>query len=256
MFDSSCYLLQNRDVDELRRCKRVIRKISYDKEQKNFYTRPVMSTILAFVEPKDLFKMQFVSTIFYDKYVPLGLPNLLTEYGRRRREINEWLQMKPIGLRKEVLDVWNILPPLNLDTIEYYFRPELGLGKSRIEFEDTKISKWKNRDNTSCSGMLKNARTAHGVMRMIPTSGQWIAEKTVYEGSNSGLNRAINDDGSIDLYMNIAGTRKSWLIFDKFGQQSKNDDPDGFFTDDKVCQMLGQELWEKVLRLRVIMAGE
>ena len=130
-----------------------------------------MSTILGFLEPKTLFQMQHVSTIFYSKYVPLGLPTLLTEYGRHRREINEWLMMKPINLRKEVLDVWNILPPLTLDSIEYFYRPELGLGKSRIDFEDTKISKWKNRDNTSCSGMLKNARTAHGVMRMIPTSG-------------------------------------------------------------------------------------
>ena len=156
-----------------------------------------------------------------------------------------------------MLAIWRSLPRLTIKTIEKFYRPEIS-GKNRhhnqeckILFKETKFCKWKNSDKSFCSGLLKNKKTAHGVMRMVPPTGVWLAEKSVYEGSNSGLNRSINKDGSIDLFLNINGKRRSWITFiAESGEQTRHGDPDEHFSDPLLRLLLGEQLLDKILGQR------
>lgn len=99
-----------------------------------------------------------------------------------------------------------------------------------LELEGTKIEQWRTRKGMNCEGLTNDKGVAHGIMRQWPDDGSFIAEKSVRNAINFGLNRAVTKR-VIEIFYNVDGKEKAFLAFNLKGKELSRNDPQNYLVD-------------------------
>ena len=143
----------------------------------------------------------------------------LTDELEMRLNVDEYLKQDPIGANDAVKNLWGQLLRLNVTTFNTFYERANNGGK--IPFEEVSaqgpMKKWKSSNSRhETSGMLNTSAKAHGIIRQVANDGSWVAEKTVNNGTNCGLNRVVTAD-KVSVFYNVGGEKKATLTFTRDG---------------------------------------